>query len=473
MVLLDNPLWTRELRGRMRGGRAVWGLLGFVLVLAGSVVWAYHSAREMFPDGLTDQIGQRVFTALAAVQGTLVLVLAPPLGAAAFSLEHEQQTLDGLLVSPLRAVAIVRGKILAACGFGCLLLTAAAPLQAVCVMLGGTSLAEIAAVYASHLGSLVVLTALAVYVSSNVRSTAGAVIGSYLAAGGYLLLQTSGPPFDAMGPLVEPDRLLQPLTSLYDLPAVVLGGAIMLLALAWLLDLSSHRLAGWRNAAGSWRLRVWPWLAAGLHAVALRPGAPWGDTIFWCGIDLWVLGCVIATAPADSPATRWYQVGRPQAGSAATWLVASCGALAAIGVALSWAWGTPRHAAGGTALLSWAGLIVGWALVMASGCRLLLRLSGHRGVAATVALSWAGFVVLAIQMTVQDTGRLAPWLVGICPLAVFRGNWAALRAACVGVLGGATLVGLGWVASYRRRPAVSPPPRAGAVVGPLPGSSRG
>jgi ABC-type transport system involved in multi-copper enzyme maturation permease subunit len=148
-----NPIIAREFRSRWRDRRSFLVVFCFVSALAGITGMFYASAaNSAYPQSLV-QIGSQIFGLLAWV-GTLGwLLISPALTASSIAYERERGLLEHLLMAPISAGAIVRGKLAAGLCFGLILLTASLPLLAMTLLFGRVSPAEFGIVAALQAGS--------------------------------------------------------------------------------------------------------------------------------------------------------------------------------------------------------------------------------------------------------------------------------------------------------------------------------
>ncbi|MFN2230634.1 MAG: ABC transporter permease [Anaerolineae bacterium] len=181
--LAPNPIVVKELRSRMRGGRAFAILTAVLLVLGGASYVLYRivlttSRYSSMP--LSPQIGQTLFVGLAFLELMMVAFVTPAVTAGAVSGEQEKQTYEMLLATPLRPGAILRGKLVASLGYVFLLIFAAVPMASVVFIFGGVAPREL-------LKALVIITCVAVmlgvvgvFFSAWLGRTTRATVASYL-----------------------------------------------------------------------------------------------------------------------------------------------------------------------------------------------------------------------------------------------------------------------------------------------------
>jgi ABC-type transport system involved in multi-copper enzyme maturation permease subunit len=189
--VLGNPVIGRELRVRVRVGRAYLLQAFYLAFLILIVALAYQAAIGDNPD-LRNPV--RVQEALVgfyrivmSMLVALIALIAPALTANAITLEHERKTMDLLLATPLTARQLLVGKLLGSFAFIVLLLALTLPVSAVSVLLGGVSFPELLKAYLLIACGGLVLCAIALFSSVYARNSTLAVLWSYLRVAGFLL----------------------------------------------------------------------------------------------------------------------------------------------------------------------------------------------------------------------------------------------------------------------------------------------
>ena len=206
-ALFDNPVVTKELRGRMRGARTYWLLFGYVLLLSLILFfsylgwWAQHSAdMENGGSAAGFTVGRTFFKILFYSQAVMMTLITPALTAGAISVEREQRTFELLRGSILRPGAIVWGKLASSVSFVVLLLTSSLPLLSLCFLLGGVSPGEVFFAYLLLIGDAFLFGAIGLCWSAYAANTATATVLSYLT-----LLVSFGVSFPFAIPVLDPN----------------------------------------------------------------------------------------------------------------------------------------------------------------------------------------------------------------------------------------------------------------------------
>ncbi len=187
LALFDNPVITKELRGRMRGTRTYWLLFGYLLILSLILFFSYLGWSAQHSSGIEVSsseagftVGRTFFKTLFYSQAVMMALIMPALTAGAISVEREQRTFELLRGSILRPGAIVCGKLVSAVSFVALLLTSSLPLLSLCFLLGGVSPGEVFFAYLLLLGDAFLFGAIGLCWSAFAANTATATVLSYL-----------------------------------------------------------------------------------------------------------------------------------------------------------------------------------------------------------------------------------------------------------------------------------------------------
>jgi ABC-type transport system involved in multi-copper enzyme maturation permease subunit len=239
--LITNPTIIKELRQRLRERRSWLLPTLYLLVLSGTVSFAYYFGTEVEQQAIQREvqgadIGLTIFLTVVFTQIIVLLLMAPVFSAGSITIEKEQRTLAGLLTSLLTAPQIWWGKFVAALLFLLLLLFSALPMLAVSFAFGGVEPMQLVRATASTVLVLAAICAVGLWCSAvfrrSVHSTAccyGIVLTlSVVTAVSFGILMAhwesnagpggiEGPPAYVQAPLfLNP---LYPLLSMMDDPA--------------------------------------------------------------------------------------------------------------------------------------------------------------------------------------------------------------------------------------------------------------
>jgi len=188
-----NPVIVKELRGRMRGWRALVVLVIYLLVLS-VITWLTYIAvgglsANNGPE--SSQIGKFIFSVLVIFQTIMVSLLTPAFTAGSITSEREQKTYDLLMTTLLPARSVIFGKLGSALAFVMLLIISIAPLESLAFMFGGVSPEEIILSQVVMLMAAVLFASVGIFWSTVLRSSVASNVLTY----GTILFQMVGLPF--------------------------------------------------------------------------------------------------------------------------------------------------------------------------------------------------------------------------------------------------------------------------------------
>ena len=179
MYLFENPVLQRELLVNLRMTRAFVLLLAYVGLLGLVVYLAWPTQRQL--DLTTSpQEAKRLVNMFFLGQYILLSLMAPSFCAGSIAGEKERKTYEMLLASPMRPIAVVQGKLLAALCHLAVLVFCSLPIVMLCLPLGGVSLYEVMATYVAMAASVVTFGMISLTCSSYFTRTAASLVVSYL-----------------------------------------------------------------------------------------------------------------------------------------------------------------------------------------------------------------------------------------------------------------------------------------------------
>jgi ABC-2 type transport system permease protein len=182
--LITNPMISKELRQRLRERRAWLLPTLYLLVLSGTVLFAYYASTEAQMQGGRREvqgadIGQAIFFTVVFTQIIVLLLMAPVFSAGSITIEKEQRTIAGLLTSLLSGPQIWWGKFVAALLYLLLLLLSALPMLALSFAFGGIEPAQLIRGTASTVLVLAVICAVGLWCSAMFRRSIHATASCY------------------------------------------------------------------------------------------------------------------------------------------------------------------------------------------------------------------------------------------------------------------------------------------------------
>ena len=196
MNLSSNPVLIRELRGRIRGNRALLILVIYLSIIATVTLLVYAAAASSFSSGIGDpeagrEIGKAIFITVMTVSLIQVCVITPSLTAGSIAGERERQTYDLLMTTLLSPLQIVLGKLSSALAFALLLIFSSLPIAGISLLFGGVSAAELVIGIVGLVITAVCYAAVGLFWSAAMRTTLAATV----MAQGSIILLLLGIPF--------------------------------------------------------------------------------------------------------------------------------------------------------------------------------------------------------------------------------------------------------------------------------------
>jgi len=182
-VYFQNATSVRDYRVQLRGSRSVilFGLYLFILI--GAAFFAYDSSTRYAGGSIVDAQRQ-LHTFAATVMGMLggaIALVAPGLSATAVVLEKQRQSLDLVFSGPVTPKYYLVGKMMSSYRYSWMLLVLALPIVAASVVLGGASWYDVLTAFIQLSAQGLILTAIALLMSTMAVRPVSAIIWSYAA----------------------------------------------------------------------------------------------------------------------------------------------------------------------------------------------------------------------------------------------------------------------------------------------------
>ena len=192
---LSNPITVKELRGRMRGIRAILPMMAYLVVLGIFVLIQFADfGGQMQYRELADRGGELGFYLLYA-QMALVLLLSPAYAASAITVEKERETFETMQTTLLTSWDIVAGKVFSGVSYALLLVLSSLPLLSLSFWMGGFDFVHLfwgfliiamAAMVVSALGIMLSTIFTRSYLATG--ATYGVIIGAIVVGYGFRLI---------------------------------------------------------------------------------------------------------------------------------------------------------------------------------------------------------------------------------------------------------------------------------------------
>lgn len=220
-----NATAVRDYRAQLRGNRSIvlWAL--YLLLMIGYAMIFYSSSQSggyeetISVAALQDRL-RSFYESILYFLGTMILFVAPGLTATTIVAERQRRSLDLVFSAPVTPKYYLVGKMLSSYRYTWMLLVLSFPVTAVCVVLGGASFGDVLAVYALLSFQALILTSIALLVSTQATNAVGAIATSYFFSAVYAFLTSglaSGLIFTGMGRQVGEMSFLASLSP-YFLP---------------------------------------------------------------------------------------------------------------------------------------------------------------------------------------------------------------------------------------------------------------
>jgi ABC-2 type transport system permease protein len=182
--MMDNPVITKELKGRMRGRQGFIMLSVYLALISFFIGLIYlflvvDGSLSNGNPGYLQIVGKLIFSTVVLLELLMVSFIGPALTSGAISSERERQTFDLLRTSLLSGRALVFGKLSSAVVFLLLLIFTAIPVQSMAFFLGGVGMAEMVISTLMLVVTAIFFCTLGLFFSSFAKRTIIATVSSY------------------------------------------------------------------------------------------------------------------------------------------------------------------------------------------------------------------------------------------------------------------------------------------------------
>jgi ABC-type transport system involved in multi-copper enzyme maturation permease subunit len=178
--MLDNPIISKELKGRMRGRQGFMTLTIYLLLISFFItmiyLFLYTEGSSIGTPGYLQTVGKVLFSTVVLLELLMISFIAPSLTSGAISSERERQTFDLLHISLLSAPSLIFGKLSSAVVYLLLLIFTAIPIQSLAFFLGGVGAAELIISTLMLVVTAVFFCALGLFFSSFTKRTTVATV---------------------------------------------------------------------------------------------------------------------------------------------------------------------------------------------------------------------------------------------------------------------------------------------------------
>ncbi len=188
-----KAILQKEFRSYLRGNRAFTMLSIYLFILSGLCVLIYAGTSE---SGFTNrsEIGLTLYITSTAVALFQLTFFAPSLNASSLGSERDRQTIDVLMVTPVRRYQIILGKLIAPCLFLFLLSLASLPIGAMALLIGGIEVRDLAIALVIQLVTVLGYGSIGIWGASWAKTSRGAMLATL----GFALVLAIGLPLLAI-----------------------------------------------------------------------------------------------------------------------------------------------------------------------------------------------------------------------------------------------------------------------------------
>lgn len=174
-----NPVLLKEMRQRFRTFRTPLIISLYLLIIGGLCLGYVYLRWRHMPGFYQPGRSREIFIILSMFQLILLAFVTPGLTSGAISAEREKQTLNVLLVTRLKPLGIVVGKMVSSCAFMVLLLIATLPLYNVILLYGGFSPGQMLGVFAFYLVTVLLFGSVGMACSVFFQRTGSSTVAAY------------------------------------------------------------------------------------------------------------------------------------------------------------------------------------------------------------------------------------------------------------------------------------------------------
>lgn len=189
-VYFDNATSVRDYRVQLRGSRSVilFGVYLVTLIGVGLVVYNNSASSSEMEVVEAQRKLKEFYDVVIGLLAGLVSLIAPALTATTVVVERQRRSFDLIFSAPVTPKYFLVGKMISSFRYTWMLLVLALPVTAACVVLGGASWSDVLISYLMLSINGLMLTAIALLMSTVAQKPVSAVIWSYVACVGFLWL---------------------------------------------------------------------------------------------------------------------------------------------------------------------------------------------------------------------------------------------------------------------------------------------
>ncbi|MFD3165570.1 ABC transporter permease [Herpetosiphon sp. NSE202] len=241
-----KAILQKEFRSYLRGNRAFTMLSIYLFILSGLCVLIYAGYND---SGFADRsdIGLSLYVSSAVVALFQLTFFAPSLNASSLGSERDRQTIDVLMVTPVRRYQIILGKLIAPCLFLFLLSLATLPIGAMALLIGGIEIRDLLIALAIQVVTVLGYGTVGIWGASWAKTSRGAMLATL----GLALVMTVGLPLLALlvlAILSNDQALFQSIMNngfIRNLGVVILSFSPFFSLVMWIQSISEGSATTW------------------------------------------------------------------------------------------------------------------------------------------------------------------------------------------------------------------------------------
>lgn len=179
-----NAVLRREAKTSLRNWKVYGVLLAHVLIITlGAVLFTSISIFSSYEATFDPIYGLYLYIFISAFQMALILLTVPALAAGSISGERERQTLDLLLITHMKPVSIIVGKLFSSIGLILLMTVATLPAFAIVFFFGGISMFSFVKMIIFMIVTACMAGSISIFMSTIFKKSTVATVMVYLIIG--------------------------------------------------------------------------------------------------------------------------------------------------------------------------------------------------------------------------------------------------------------------------------------------------
>jgi ABC-type transport system involved in multi-copper enzyme maturation permease subunit len=179
-----NAILVKELRSYLRGARPFTLISVYLTILGGLVLLIYSTETS---SGFVNraEIGLTLYGVVMGLALLQLTFLSPAMNASSLGSERDRQTIDLLMITPVSAIQLIIGKLIAPCLFLLILSIATLPMAAFAFLIGGIEIRDLVVGFLLLLLTTVSYGTIGIWAAARSRTSRS---GTLIAQGIVLLL---------------------------------------------------------------------------------------------------------------------------------------------------------------------------------------------------------------------------------------------------------------------------------------------